>query len=91
MKLRNRLPAPLALLLLGATAYSHAATPIACNALLNQSIEGATVTSAVLNVATSSLPEHCEVLGSIGQHTGADGQSYAVKFHRRPSPARHVR
>ncbi|SEA16717.1 tannase/feruloyl esterase family alpha/beta hydrolase [Variovorax sp. YR216] len=83
MNLKDRLPAPLALLLLGATAYSHAATPIACNALLNQTIEGATITSAVLNVATPTLPEHCEVFGSIGQHTGADGQGYAVKFHLR--------
>ncbi|MBB3175836.1 tannase/feruloyl esterase family alpha/beta hydrolase [Variovorax sp. Sphag1AA] len=83
MNLKDRFPAPLALLLLGASAYSHAATPIACNALLNQTIEGATITSAVLNVATATLPEHCEVLGSIGQHTGADGQSYAVKFHLR--------
>jgi len=83
MNLKDRLPAPLALLLLGATAYSHAATPIACNALLGQSIEGATITSAVLNMPSSALPEHCEVLGTIGQHTGADGQTYAVKFHLR--------
>lgn len=83
MKLKDRLPAPFALLLLGAAASGHAATPIACNALLNQSIEGATITSAVLNPPTSTLPEHCEILGTIGQHTGADGQTYAVKFHLR--------
>jgi len=44
MKLSVRIPGACAVVLLGAAASSQAATPIACNALLNQTIEGATIT-----------------------------------------------
>jgi hypothetical protein len=30
-----------------------------------------------------ALPEHCEVMGQMREHTGADGQRYAVRFHLR--------
>lgn len=30
-----------------------------------------------------AMPEHCEVIGTLRERTGADGQHYAVKFHLR--------
>jgi pimeloyl-ACP methyl ester carboxylesterase len=30
-----------------------------------------------------AMPEHCEVIGTMRERTGADGQHYAVKFHLR--------
>jgi feruloyl esterase len=70
-------------LLLGCALSSHAATPIACNSLLNRTIAGATITTAQLNAATATLPDHCEVLGKIDERQGIDGQTYAIKFHLR--------
>ena len=70
------------MLLLGAAGASHAA-PIACNALLNTTIEGATITTAQLNPAGGGLPDHCEVVGVINPRTGVDGQPYAIKLHLR--------
>src|SRR5579862_1463870 len=32
---------------------------------------------------TPALPEHCEVLGKMNERTGANGQTYAIKFHLR--------
>ena len=83
MKPDYRLKGASILLLLGAAGASQAAPPIACNALLNSTIEGATITSAQLNAASGSVPDHCEVLGVINQRTGVDGQPYAIKFHLR--------
>ena len=82
MKRDYRLQGASVLLLLGAAGASQAA-PIACNALLNTTIEGATITTAQLNPAGGGLPDHCEVLGVINQRTGIDGQSYAIKLHLR--------
>jgi hypothetical protein len=82
MKPDRRLQGACLLLLLGVAASSEA-SPIACNSLLDQTIEGATITSAQLNAATASLPAHCEVLGTIAPRTGRDGQAYAIKFHLR--------
>lgn len=82
MKRDYRLQGASVLLLLGAAGASQAA-PIACNALLNTTIEGATITTAQLNPAGGGLPDHCEVLGVISQRTGIDGQSYAIKLHLR--------
>ena len=82
MKPNHRWKSRLALLLLGSAASSQAA-PIACNALLNQTLAGATVTSAVLNAAGSGLPDHCEILGTIAARTGLDGQPYAIHMHLR--------
>ena len=82
MKRDYRLQGASVLLLLGAAGASHAA-PIACNALLNTTIEGATITTAQLNPAGGGLPDHCEVLGVINPRTGVDGQPYAIKLHLR--------
>ena len=43
----------------------------------------AVIKTAVLNAATSSLPEHCQIDGAINERTGADGQQYAIKFRLR--------
>ena len=82
MKRDYRLQGASVLLLLGAAGASQAA-PVACNSLLNNTIEGATITTAQLNPAAGGLPDHCEVLGVINQRTGIDGQSYAIKLHLR--------
>ena len=82
MKRDYRLQGASVLLLLGAAGASQAA-PIACNALLNTTIEGATITTAKLNPASAALPEHCEVLAVINERTGIDGQKYAIKLHLR--------
>ena len=82
MKRDYRLQGAWVLLLLGAAGASQAA-PVACNSLLNTTIEGATITTAQLNPAGGGLPDHCEVLGVINQRTGIDGQSYAIKLHLR--------
>jgi Tannase and feruloyl esterase len=82
MKRDYRLQGASVLLLLGAAGAGQAA-PIACNSLLNNTIEGATITSAQLNPASGSLPDHCEVLGVINPRTGLDGQPYAIKLHLR--------
>jgi len=78
----HRLNGTIAVLLLGSVVSSQAA-PIACNALLNQTIEGATITSAQLNAAAAGMPDHCEVLGTIAPRTGLDGQPYVIKMHLR--------
>ena len=80
-----------ALVLLGSAMSSQAATPIACNSLLNRTIAGATITTAQLNAATDSLPEHCEILGKIDERQGVDGQTYAIKFHLRMPTAWNAR
>ena len=77
-----RAGAPLALLI-GAAFPSHAARPVPCDSLLGSFIEGATITTAQLNAASATLPEHCEVVGVINPRTGLDGQPYAIKFHLR--------
>jgi hypothetical protein len=74
--------APLALLM-AAAFPAHATPPLPCDALLGAYIEGATITTAQLNAATATLPAHCEVIGSINQRTGIDGQPYAIKFRLR--------
>src|SRR5271154_3424840 len=33
--------------------------------------------------AGAVLPQHCEVIGSIDQRVGANGQKYAIRFHLR--------
>jgi feruloyl esterase len=83
MKHGHPLPAACALLLLGAASQAQAAPPIVCGALLNRTIEGATITSAQLNAADATHPDHCEVLGKIDERQGLDGQTYAIKFHLR--------
>ena len=70
-------------LLIAAAFPSHATQPVACDSLLGSFIEGATITTAQLNAATATLPEHCEVLGTINPRTGIDGQPYAIKLHLR--------
>ena len=70
-------------LLIAAAFPSHATQPLACDSLLGSFIEGATITTAQLNAATATLPEHCEVLGTINPRTGIDGQPYALKLHLR--------
>jgi pimeloyl-ACP methyl ester carboxylesterase len=70
-------------LLIAAAFPSHATQPVACDSLLGSFIEGATITAAQLNAATATLPEHCEVLGTINPRTGIDGQPYAIKLHLR--------
>ena len=70
-------------LLIAAAFPSHATQPVACDSLLGSFIEGATITTAQLNAATATLPEHCEVVGAINQRTGIDGQPYAIKLHLR--------
>jgi hypothetical protein len=47
------------------------------------------VTSATINPPKTTernvpaLPEHCEVLGKMDEHTGANGQHYAIRFQLR--------
>lgn len=72
-----------AAVLLGAAFPSHAASPIVCNSLLGRTIAGATITAAQLNAATTTLPDHCEVLAKIDERQGLDGQTYAIRFHLR--------
>src|SRR5215831_5750892 len=72
-----------AVALLGSAFSSQAATPIVCNSLQGRTIAGATITTAQLNAATATLPDHCEVLGKIDERQGLDGQTYAIKFHLR--------
>lgn len=79
----HALPAACALLLAAAATPGHAATPIACNALLGRVIDGATITTAQLNATTATLPDHCEIVGKIDERQGRDGQTYAIKFHLR--------
>lgn len=68
---------------MGAALPSQAAPPVPCEALLGSFIEGATITTAKLNPASATLPEHCEVLGAINERTGIDGQKYAIRLHLR--------
>jgi hypothetical protein len=72
-------------LLLGAAwpAWGKQPAPVPCDALLGSFVDGATITTAQLNAASTTMPEHCEVIGAIDPHTGVDGQSYAIKFHLR--------
>ena len=72
-------------LLLGAAwpAWGKAPAPVPCDALLGSFVNGATITTAQLNAASTTMPEHCEVIGAIDPHTGVDGQPYAIKFHLR--------
>ena len=82
MTLNFRVNGALALLLVGSATASQAA-PIACNALLNQTLEGATITTAQLNAAGSGMPDHCEIIATIAPRTGLDGQHYAINMHLR--------
>ena len=55
-----------------------------CAALTSAGIDDTQITLAVLNPATATAPEHCEVVGAINQRTSRiDGQAYAIKFHLR--------
>jgi pimeloyl-ACP methyl ester carboxylesterase len=72
-----------AVALLGSAFSCQAATPIVCNSLQGRTIAGATITTAQLNAATATLPDHCEVLGKIDERQGLDGQTYAIKLHLR--------
>ncbi len=54
-----------------------------CGALLNQVIEGARITLAQHHAASSTMPEHCEVIGAIAERTGIDGGAYAIKIRLR--------
>ena len=55
-----------------------------CAALTSAGIDDTQITLAVLNPATASAPEHCEVVGAINQRISrVDGQAYAIKFHLR--------
>ena len=42
-----------------------------------------TLKSAVLQAATATLPEHCQVDGQINARTGVDGLPYAINFRLR--------
>jgi pimeloyl-ACP methyl ester carboxylesterase len=75
-------------LLAGALACSAFAVPAAaaldCAALAGALIEDTRITLAVLNPATATAPEHCEVTGAINQRVSrVDGQTYVIKFHLR--------
>ncbi len=55
-----------------------------CAALAYAHIPDTAVTLAQLNAASSSAPEHCEVIGAIDERVSPiDGQTYAIKFHLR--------
>lgn len=57
---------------------------VACAALAGAVIDDTQITSAVLNPATASTVEHCEVLGAINARIGrVDGQPYAIRFRLR--------
>jgi feruloyl esterase len=63
------------------TSSAHAEAK--CLELLGQVIEGARITQAVHTPASSSMPEHCEVVGAIAERTGSDGMPYAIKIRLR--------
>jgi len=67
------------------TGLAAAHDRIACSDLALAQIPDTTVTLAQLNPATEDpmAPEHCEVIGSIGERTGFDGKPYAIGFHLR--------
>ncbi len=83
MNCRTVTSSVLAPFILCAAWNAHAARPVACDALLGSTIEGATISVAQLNAATDTLPEHCEVIGAIDERTGVDGLPYAIRFHLR--------
>ena len=66
------------------SAFSVVARPLDCAALANARIDDTQIDSAVLNPATTTAPEHCEVIGAIDQRVSrVDGETYAIKFHLR--------
>lgn len=66
------------------TAFGASAGALDCADLTNVRIEDTEISSAVLNPATATAPEHCEVIGAIDSRVSrVDGQSYAIKFHLR--------
>jgi pimeloyl-ACP methyl ester carboxylesterase len=77
-----------AIMMMAAVPDSHAtrAPIIDCSSLsafTSLTIPKVVITSAVLNAATPSLPEHCLVNGKINERVGVGGQIYAIKFRVR--------
>src|SRR5881392_30888 len=77
-----------AIMMMAAVPDSHAtrAPIIACSSLTaftSLTIPKVVITSAVLNAATQSLPEHCLINGKINERVGVGGQIYAIKFRVR--------
>jgi feruloyl esterase len=70
-------------LVLGAAWPAWGKQQVSCEALLGSFIDGATIGTAQLNAASATMPQHCEVVGSIDARTGVDGQPYAIRFHLR--------
>jgi len=70
-------------LLVGTACSAWAKQPVPCDALLGSFVGGATISTAQLNAASATMPEHCEIIGAIDARTGVDGQPYAIKFHLR--------
>ena len=70
-------------LLVVAACQTQAAQPANCESLLGTTIEGATISVAALRAATADLPQHCEIVGALNEHTGLDGQRYAIRFRLR--------
>ena len=65
-------------------AFGVSAAALDCAGLKNSRIQDTEISSAVLNAATATAPEHCEVTGAIDQRASrVDGQTYAIKFHLR--------
>lgn len=61
-------------------------TPQGCAALASvKDLPNSTtvLTSAIMNAATETVAEHCQINGTINERTGVDGQKYAIKFRLR--------
>lgn len=81
--------------LAGAASGSHAAplssadAASACASLAGPDVgailpaPASTITSAAVQPATATLPEHCVIDGRINPRTGIDGQPYAIHFRLR--------
>jgi feruloyl esterase len=61
-----------------------AAPALDCPALAGAVLDDTQITLAELRLATTTVPEHCEVIGAINQRVSpVDGQTYAIRFHLR--------
>lgn len=64
-------------------ALAQTSLPDQCSSLAGSALPNTAITLAQWNVATATVPAHCEVIGAINQRVGVDGRSYAIRFHLR--------
>ena len=86
----------LAILFAGSNSAAHAATDCAALAKAAMPDRSSVITLAALREASpaetrgngpmppaAAMPAHCEIIGKMQERQGANGQTYAIKFHLR--------